>query len=186
MFILSIASFTLITIYGNNLYRVVEAINVGTTKLHNKQLNWTIIRVFPLDLIFLLVIIGWFIYSMVRGWKNDNVRYHFKYLIPLVFIIILLVIRCCCFNGGLSFQTSDIQQLFETTWNTHLAVKLITTPIDTSEAAKSYYNSLAIGYFVISIIVFVVIIAAFVVVVSVIFVNPKRDDERIAALLRAN
>lgn len=133
----------------------------------------------------MLVIIGWFIYSMVRGWKNDNVRYHFKYLIPLVFIIILLVIRLfAAFNGGLSFQTSDIQQLFETTWNTHLAAaKLITTPIDTSEAAKSYYNSLAIGYFVISIIVFVVIIAAFVVVVSVIFVNPKRDDERIAALL---
>lgn len=190
MFIFSIVSFALISVFGKEMHTIATV----ATPSSQQKIVVPIARgaVIPFDLIILLLVISWFIYGMIKGWKNENVRYHFKYMVPLVFVIILVIIKLVSiFSGVFSFATDDILDSFNKIWNGHIEAAKHTTaasaglkPINPEDidATKAHYQGIIMGYFATTIVVFVALLVALIVIVSAILFNPKRDFERIKEL----
>lgn len=191
MFIFSIVSFALINVFGKEMFTIATATTIsGQTQTIVIPLARG--ATIPFDLIILLLVISWFIYGMIKGWKNDNIRYHFKFMVPLVFVIILVIVKLVgSFSGVFSFATDDILDSFNKIWNKHVeatnhpnaaAAGLRPIAPEDLESTKAHYQSIIMGYFATTIIVFAALLFALIVIVTAIFFNPKKDFERVKEL----
>ncbi|WP_031489347.1 hypothetical protein [Ureaplasma canigenitalium] len=176
--ILSIIAFSTFTEYTKNMYKIFTRQDNGEQIVASYHRTGQI----PVSIIIFGIMFISTVISLVRTWRNDNTKYNFRIFMLFIFVgVVFISLFVDIFSGNLRWDQNNVIARFNEMKNDDVDARLRQPLLGDNDYDKMF--GLIITYFVTQILIFVFVLLLILILITAKFLNPKRDTERLEALL---